>query len=264
MRTSRYIVFSVLAVALTAGCGDTEPGSAAAPTSAVGVTGADTLMARAHYGVVADLRLANPDLSFGADAKVYVFLRKAGQRMPLAVQHFAASELPRTVSFSTAGPESGIELVARLSFSGRVERDAGDLESSQTLAVVGHPPETISLMLGQAAPTVSSVRVRLTADPSVSLPPDSPVFVIARAPGSPMPLAVKKLTLRDLPTEVELSDEDAMMFTNRLSLAPKFTLAARINRSGSAAHSPDDVESPTIAVSAGALPDKLDLVIGEP
>jgi len=64
------------------------------------------------------------------------------------------------------------------------------------------------------------------------LPGDS-VFIFARATsGPPMPLAVKRVTVADLPAEVELGDADAMMPQLKLSDFPEVQLVARISRAG--------------------------------
>jgi cytochrome c-type biogenesis protein CcmH len=49
-----------------------------------------------------------------------------------------------------------------------------------------------------------------------------------------MPLAVRRLTVAQLPAEVLLSDADAMMPQLRLSAYPRVTLVARVSRAGTA------------------------------
>jgi cytochrome c-type biogenesis protein CcmH len=59
------------------------------------------------------------------------------------------------------------------------------------------------------------------------------VFVFARAvSGQPIPLAVKRLTVADLPVTVSLSDADAMMPQLRLSGFKEVQLVARVSRAG--------------------------------
>ncbi|WP_394558604.1 c-type cytochrome biogenesis protein CcmI [Aquipseudomonas alcaligenes] len=94
---------------------------------------------------------------------------------------------------------------------------------------------------GQAAPeelvnksmAVISVSVDLAPELKAKVQPGDAVFVFARAAsGPPMPLAVKRLTVADLPAKVELSDKDAMMEQLKLSSFPEVQLVARISRSG--------------------------------
>ncbi|MCY1393391.1 cytochrome c-type biogenesis protein CcmI [compost metagenome] len=92
----------------------------------------------------------------------------------------------------------------------------------------------------QSNPAVASkggvrlkVRVELGAELKAKVKPDDSVFIFARASsGPPMPLAAKRLTVADLPVEVELSDADAMMPQMKLSNFPEVQLVARISRSG--------------------------------
>ncbi|KAF1053996.1 MAG: Formate-dependent nitrite reductase complex subunit NrfG [Stenotrophomonas maltophilia] len=97
---------------------------------------------------------------------------------------------------------------------------------------------------GESAPPVAEapaqgttlkVRVALSAALKDKVRPDDAVFVFARAAsGPPMPLAVKRLTVADLPQEVSLSDSDAMMPQLKLSNFAQVELVARISRAGNA------------------------------
>ncbi|MEX6503027.1 c-type cytochrome biogenesis protein CcmI [Pseudomonas zhanjiangensis] len=80
-----------------------------------------------------------------------------------------------------------------------------------------------------------TVRVDLAAALKDKVQPGDSVFVFARAlSGPPMPLAVKRLTVADLPAEVSLSDSDAMMPQLKLSGFERVQLVARVSRSGTA------------------------------
>ncbi len=79
------------------------------------------------------------------------------------------------------------------------------------------------------------VRVQLSEALKAKVEPGDVVFVFARAvSGPPMPLAAKRLTVADLPSEVTLRDADAMMPQLQLSKFPKVELVARISRAGNA------------------------------
>jgi cytochrome c-type biogenesis protein CcmH len=93
--------------------------------------------------------------------------------------------------------------------------------------------------LGTAvAPAVGAqlrVRVELAAALRGKVRPEDSVFVFARAVnGPPMPLAVKRLSVAELPAEVSLSDDDAMMATLKLSNFAEVQLLARVSRAGQA------------------------------
>src|SRR5690606_39535661 len=78
---------------------------------------------------------------------------------------------------------------------------------------------------------------QVALDPSLvdDVKPDDALFIFARAvSGPPMPLAVKRLTVAQLPTTVSLSDADAMTPQLRLSNFENVRLFARISRSGDA------------------------------
>ncbi|GIZ12140.1 c-type cytochrome biogenesis protein CcmI [Pseudomonas sp. NCCP-436] len=82
---------------------------------------------------------------------------------------------------------------------------------------------------------VLEVSVSLAPEVQAQVLPDDSVFIFARAlSGPPMPLAVKRLKVSDLPVQVSLSDVDAMMPEPKLSLFEQVQLVARVSREGNA------------------------------
>ena len=78
-----------------------------------------------------------------------------------------------------------------------------------------------------------TVRVELAAALKDKVKPDDTVFIFARASnGPPMPLAAKRVTVAQLPIEVQLSDADAMMPQMKLSDFAEVELVARVSRAG--------------------------------
>ena len=77
------------------------------------------------------------------------------------------------------------------------------------------------------------VRVELAPALSDKVRLDDTVFIFARASkGPPMPLAAKRVTVAQLPIEVELSDADAMLAQMKLSDFAEVQLVARVSRAG--------------------------------
>ncbi|MBB3807373.1 cytochrome c-type biogenesis protein CcmH [Xanthomonas arboricola] len=109
------------------------------------------------------------------------------------------------------------------------------------------------------------IQVRVTLDAEFAkragLPNDTSVFVIARAADTPMPVAVEKHALSELPLTLTLDDGDSPMPTRPLSSLDKVQVLARLSRSGNAMRQADDVESVpvTVELPAGA---PVELVIG--
>lgn len=82
----------------------------------------------------------------------------------------------------------------------------------------------------------ASIKVEVSLDDSVSGQADAreTVFVFARAvSGPPMPLAVQKLAVADLPATVILDDSMAMLTGLNLSSQKQIVVGARVSRSGS-------------------------------
>ncbi|MFD2643397.1 c-type cytochrome biogenesis protein CcmI [Pseudomonas japonica] len=115
----------------------------------------------------------------------------------------------------------------------------GDSSRSALLGGIDKAREKLAAGQGKAsAPVAASaakltVRVELADALKDKVKPDDTVFIFARASsGPPMPLAAKRVTVAQLPIEVELSDSDAMMPNMKLSSFPEVQLMARISRAG--------------------------------
>jgi cytochrome c-type biogenesis protein CcmH len=96
----------------------------------------------------------------------------------------------------------------------------------------------------------TGIEVAVSIDPSIAAElektasPSTAVFVLARATnGPPAPLAVKRLTLADLPTTVTLSDSDAMMAQLSLSKFAEVSVLARVSISGNPIAQSGDFQS---------------------
>jgi cytochrome c-type biogenesis protein CcmH len=84
-------------------------------------------------------------------------------------------------------------------------------------------------------PVAARLKVRVELAPALKdkVKPSDTVFIFARATsGPPMPLAAKRVTVAQLPLEVELSDADAMMPQMKLSDFAEVQLVARVSRAG--------------------------------
>ncbi len=85
------------------------------------------------------------------------------------------------------------------------------------------------------------------------------VFIYAKAmAGPPMPLAAKRIQVKDLPITITLDDSMAMMPAMKLSAFPQVKIGARISKSGNAIGVNGDLYTEKKAVKLGT---KQDLVI---
>lgn len=108
------------------------------------------------------------------------------------------------------------------------------------------------------------IHVDLSASAELEAPPDTPVFVAVRdASASGPPLAVKRLRFADLPVRVTLSDEDAMLQTNKLSGASEVEVLARLALSGGPIAAEGDIEVSSGRLELGLEPHSLLLELSD-
>lgn len=82
-------------------------------------------------------------------------------------------------------------------------------------------------------PTSAGVTVSVSLAPEVAADPQDTVFVYARAwQGPKMPLAIRRLKVADLPTEVVLDESMAMAPGMTIASFPQLEVVARISKSG--------------------------------
>jgi cytochrome c-type biogenesis protein CcmH len=102
-----------------------------------------------------------------------------------------------------------------------------------------------------------SGQVELDASLKAKAGPNDTVMVIARAPGSRMPVAVVRANASELPLKFTLDDSLALTPQARISMASQVEVEARISKSGMAQAEPGDLISAVQTVKLGASGIKL-------
>ncbi|PCJ93001.1 MAG: c-type cytochrome biogenesis protein CcmI [Porticoccaceae bacterium] len=98
-------------------------------------------------------------------------------------------------------------------------------------------------LLGEELPTLS---VNVSLSPDLEVQPGQTVYIFAREwQGRPMPLAVVKLLVEELPATVTLDDTMAMVGGQFLSSVAMIEVVARVSTTGSAIPSEGDLEGST-------------------
>ena len=116
----------------------------------------------------------------------------------------------------------------------------------------------------------AGVKFRLAGSVSLSpalaakASPEDAVFIFARAAGGPpMPLAVLRRKVKELPVEFTLDDSNAMMTEARLAAVGEVIVGARISRSGKADPQSGDLQglSRPVKIGAGGIQVIIDSVL---
>lgn len=116
---------------------------------------------------------------------------------------------------------------------------ADDASRSALEGGIARARENLAKRVANAAPAPAvkaksiKIHVELAAALQGKVRPNDSVFIFARAINGPAaPLAVKRITVADLPADVELSDADAMMPQLNLSNFAQVQLVVRVSRTG--------------------------------
>ena len=154
--------------------------------------------------------------------------------------------------------------------SGMAANEAGDTEIAVTrwetlLPLIQSDPQSVKevqAMISNARgedvnteePTAATGGLTVTVDLAENVvaasAPDDAVFVYAKAvSGPPMPLAAKRVTVKDLPVTFTLTDDDAMMPQLTLSSQPQVIVGARVTKSGQAIAQSGDFVAESAPVS---------------
>lgn len=134
-------------------------------------------------------------------------------------------------------------------------------------ADAGLPPLPAPAESASPATSANALAVKVALDPDfatrVRLRGDATVFVIARlTDGSPMPVAVEKHSLQELPLTLTLDDGDSLMPTQKLSALKEVELVARLSASGDPMRQEGDLESKPVRVTLPTTA-PVELVLGQ-
>jgi cytochrome c-type biogenesis protein CcmH len=178
-------------------------------------------------------------------------IAEAEQRAGLPPEAKQVAQNETEPSSATPAPANGDPAAAG---AGTSNAAAGEDSSERTeRADTASSASTATATAADAAADTGALRVRAAIDPGLAnrYPPQTSVFIFARAAsGPPMPLAVQRATLGDLPREVRLDDSMAMMPGMQLSNFPEVMIGARVSPSGQAMPRPGDLEGETGPVSS--------------
>lgn len=114
---------------------------------------------------------------------------------------------------------------------------ADDASRSALEGGIARARDNLAKRVANAAPAVKTKSIKIHVELAAALQgkvrPNDSVFIFARAINGPAaPLAVKRITVADLPADVELSDADAMMPQLNLSNFAQVQLVVRVSRTG--------------------------------
>ncbi len=140
----------------------------------------------------------------------------------------------------------------------RLLKQAGDDPELQQ-ALNSGIREARARMSGKSPATLTG-KVSIAPTLMSRVKPEDSVFVFVRAEKGPrMPLAIKRVQVKNLPYDFRLDDSMAMVSEMKLSNFPRVIVGARVSKSGNAQASSGDLEGYSAVVQPGAT--GIDVVI---
>lgn len=201
----------------------------------------DYAQAASHYGVLVELIPNDADIwAYYAQAE---YLRANRELTPLVIQAIDKSLAINPMQKTVLGLQ-GIEAFESEKWQEAInawEKLLLVVEDTKSAEMIAQGIQKAKDALGKPTVTVSNsdvaqagvkVMVQLGKDVP-ALDANLSVFIYAKAVnGPPMPLAVKRMSVKDLPVQVELNDAMAMMPQMKLSSYEKVVVGARISLNG--------------------------------
>ncbi len=163
----------------------------------------------------------------------------------------AAAYFDRALKIDPVSPKG-------LYYSGLLAYQAGQLTVARKrfaamMTIIPPPPQSVRAALQKmidlidtqmhpAVDAATAIRLHVSLAPELAsrVPANASLFVFVQAPGGGAPLAVKRTTI-DLPQDVVLSADDAMIKQRAVQPGQKVTVVARISASGSPLAQPGDL-----------------------
>lgn len=137
----------------------------------------------------------------------------------------------------------------------QVQKAAGVVDQPPTLPAAAAPIETAAVALPPAgAGTATGISGTVSLSPALrqAVNATDTVFVYARAvDGPPMPLAVVRKQVSDLPLNFTLDDSMATWPVAKVSAFPRVIVTARVSKSGEGQVRAGDLQGQSLPVSAG-------------
>lgn len=172
-----------------------------------------------------------------------------------ALERFEA--LRRTISSDAAALATVDDMMARSRADLGVDTGSDVVADTTSDTETDVPVNSAGQAASDAEVVSLAVSVSISDDAIAAVSPDDTVFVYARASsGPPMPLAVARLTVADLPASIVLDESMAMMPSMSLSDFDAVTVGARVSLTGNAVAASGDwfAEQTDIAIEDGASP----------